>query len=133
MDSGYSHSQYSEDGNGALFAVSKGPTSLKISVVSTASHSTVYEACLARGLLEDDGEWRRFLLDASHMQTGEQLRQLFALLLLSCAPTRPAELWNDFRQHICDDLLAHLKSSGWGIPQGDDILDYGLWLLNTIC
>ena len=67
------------------------------------------------------------------MQTGEQLRQLFALLLLSCAPTRPVELWNDFRQHICDDLLAHLKSSGWGIPQGDDILDYGLWLLNTIC
>ena len=62
----------------------------------------------------------------------EQLRQLFALLLLSYATTRPVELRNDLRQHIYDDLRPHLRSSGWEIPQDDDIFDYGLWLLNTI-
>ena len=118
-----------------MLAVAKGPT---ISFedfrrFNGITYSTVYEACLARGLLEDDGEWRRFLLDASHMQTGEQLRQLFALLLLSYATTRPVELRNDLRQHIYDDLRPHLRSSGWEIPQDDDIFDYGLWLLNTIC
>ena len=96
------------------------------------TYPTFFKACLAMGLLEDDGEWRQCLLEASHMQTGEQLRQLFALLLLSCTPTEPALLWNDFRQHICDDLRAHLRSSGWQIPQDEDIFDYGLWLLNTI-
>ncbi|KAF9643017.1 hypothetical protein BDM02DRAFT_3076691, partial [Thelephora ganbajun] len=60
------------------------------------------------------------------MQTGEQLRQLFTLLLLSCAPARLVQLWDNFRQHICDDLCAHLRSSGWQIPQDDDVFDYGL-------
>jgi hypothetical protein len=116
-----------------LLTVAKGATSFEdLRQVNGTIHSTFYEACLARGLLEDDGEWRQCLLEAAHMQTGEQLRQLFGLLLLSCSPTKPVELWNDFRHHICDDLRAHLRSSGWQIPQDDDIFDYGLWLLNVI-
>ena len=116
-----------------LLAVVKGPTSFEdLRRFGGVTYLTFYEACLARGLLEDNGEWRQCLLEASFMQTGEQLRHLFALLLISCSPTRPAELWNEFRQHICDDLHAHLRSSGWGNPQDDDIFDYGLWLLNRI-
>jgi len=116
-----------------LLTVAKGPASFEdLRRFDGITHTTFYEACLARGLLEDDGEWRQCLLEASYMQTGEQLRQLFALLLLSCTPTRPTELWNDFRQHICDDLRAHLGSSGWQMPQDEDIFDYGLWLLNAI-
>ena len=116
-----------------LLTVVKGPTSFEnLRQFNGTTHSTFYEACLARGLLEDDGEWRQCLLEASHMQTGEQLRHLFALLLLSCTPTQPAQLWNDFRQHICDDLSAHLRSLGQQIMQDTDIYDYGLWLLNTI-
>ena len=116
-----------------LLTVVKGPTSFKdLRRFRGTTHPTFYEACLARGLLEDDGEWRQCLLEASFMQTGEQLRHLFALLLLSCVPTRPAQLWNDFRQHICDDLHAHLRSSGWHIHRDEDIYDYGLWLLNAI-
>lgn len=116
-----------------LLTVVKGPTSFEdLHRFNDATYASFYEACLARGLLEDDGEWRQCLLEASYMQTGEQLRHLFALLLLSCALTQPEQLWNDFRQHICDDLCAHLRSAGWQIPQDDDIYDYGLWLLNTI-
>src|SRR5882762_6531572 len=114
-----------------LLTVVKGPTSFEgVRQFNSTTHPTFYEACLARGLLEDDGEWRQCLLKASYMQTGERLRHLFALLLLSCTPTRLEQLWNDFREHICDDLRAHLRSSGWQIPQDEDIFDYGLWLLN---
>lgn len=34
---------------------------------------TYYAACLARGLLEDDGEWRLCLQEACKMQTGTRL------------------------------------------------------------
>jgi hypothetical protein len=34
---------------------------------------TFQSACLRRGLLEDDGEWRMCLQDAANMQTGCQL------------------------------------------------------------
>jgi len=116
-----------------LLAVVKGPTSFEdLRRFNNVTYPTFHEACLARGLLEDDGEWRQCLLEASYMQTGEQLWHLFALLLLSCIPNSPEQLWNDFRQHICDDLRAHLRSSGWEIPRDDDIFDYGLWLLNSI-
>jgi len=116
-----------------LLAVVKGSTSFEdLRRLNGITYPTFYEACLARGLLEDNGEWRQCLLEASFMQTGEQLRHLFALLLLSCSPTRPEELWNEFRQHICGDLRARLRSSGWQTAQDDDIFDYGLWLLNRI-
>ena len=116
-----------------LLTVAKGPTSFEdLRRFNGITHPTFYEACLARGLLEDDGEWRQCLLEASHMQSGEQLRHLFALLLLSCTPTQPVQLWNNFRSHICDDIRAHLRSSGWENPQDEDVYDYGLWLLNAI-
>ena len=116
-----------------LLTVIKGPTSFKdLRRFNDITYPTFYEACLARGLLKDDGEWRQCLLKVSYMQTGEQLRQLFTLLLLSCTPARPVQLWNNFREHICDDLCAHIRSSGWQDPQDEDIFDYGLWLLNTI-
>lgn len=44
---------------------------------------------LKRGLLEDDGEWRICLEDAAEIQTGSQLRHLFAILLLFCSPANP--------------------------------------------
>ena len=47
-------------------------------------HASFRDACLARGLLEDDGEWRQCLHEASVMQTGTRLRYLFAMLLLFC-------------------------------------------------
>ena len=116
-----------------LLTVTKGPTSFEdLRLFNGITHLTFYESCLARGLLEDDGEWRQCLLEASYMQTGEQLRHLFALLLLSCTPTQPVQLWNNFQSHICDDICAHLRSSGWENPQDEDVYDYGLWLLNAI-
>jgi hypothetical protein len=58
---------------------------------------TFHAACLARGLLEDDGEWTQCLAEASVMQTGTYLRQLFTTILLFCAPSQPDRLWSQYR------------------------------------
>ena len=73
-----------------LLTVVKGPTSFEnLRTFGSITYPTFCEACLARGLLEDDGEWRQCLLEASVMQTGKQLRDLFATLLLFCSPAKP--------------------------------------------
>jgi len=47
---------------------------------------TFKEACIRLGLLQDDSEWNTCLYEASAMQTGKQLRHLFAMILLICQP-----------------------------------------------
>jgi hypothetical protein len=66
------------------------------------------------------------------MQTGQRLRDFFATLLLFCSPAKPERLWNEFREHICDDLGYRLRHSGHQDLQEGEILDYGLWLIERV-
>ncbi|KAJ8457646.1 hypothetical protein ONZ45_g18233 [Pleurotus djamor] len=95
-------------------------------------YQTFHAACLARGLLQDDGEWRQCLAEASVMQTGARLRHLFCTILLFCEPAQPDILWLEFRSHICDDLHWRLQSLGLPNPTEDEVFDYGLYLLDQL-
>src|SRR5271168_1510159 len=91
---------------------------------------TFHAACLARGLLEDDNEWRQCLQEASHMATGHQLRNLFVTILRDCSPSDPLALWVEFRVNICDDLHHALHLCNIiPDPTQDQVLDYGLYLV----
>ncbi|CAG8749522.1 13139_t:CDS:2, partial [Cetraspora pellucida] len=50
-------------------------------VVNDIQYSTFKSACIALGLLENDGEWNQCLEEASVMHSGSQLRALFAVIL----------------------------------------------------
>ena len=116
-----------------LLTVVKGPISFEgLRTFSGITYPTFCGTCLARGLLEDDGEWQQCLLEALFMQIGEQLRYLFTTLLLFCSPAKPEKLWNDFRAHICDDLEYQLHCGGRQDPQDHEIFDYGLWLIEQV-
>ena len=54
---------------------------------------TYHAACVARGLLADDGKWRLCLEEAAQIKTGTQLRHLFATLLLFSDILQPELLW----------------------------------------
>lgn len=95
-------------------------------------YPTYHAACLARGLLEDDGEWRICLQEAAEMQTGTRLRHLFVTLLLFSDLTQPDILWTEFRVYICDDLEYRLRAMGLAAPSENEVYDYGLFLLNKI-
>jgi primosomal protein N' len=85
---------------------------------------------LARGLLEDDNEWRQCLQEAAVMQTGSQLRHLFTTILHDCNPTTPLVLWNQFKENICDDLKRRLQQMGHENPTEEEVYDYGLYLID---
>ena len=116
-----------------LLMVIKGPRSFEdLKNVDGHVYDTFHDACLQHGLLEDDGEWDMCLHDAADVQTGAQLRRLFATLLLFCTPTQPNVLWINFCDKICDDLRHKLHGLGRTNVSESDVYDYGLHLINDI-
>ena len=95
-------------------------------------YDSIREACLAHGLLEDDGEWRRSLDEAKRFQTGFILRGLFVVILRDCLPAEPRSLWHEYKEYICDDLPCVLRRMGVSNPSDDDVCDYGLYLIERI-
>ena len=68
----------------------KGATSFDdLKTINGYMCSTFKEACILLGLLKDDTEWNVCLHEASQIKTGQQLRHLFAMILLYCQPTTP--------------------------------------------
>ncbi|KEP45767.1 putative ATP-dependent DNA helicase PIF1 [Rhizoctonia solani 123E] len=118
-----------------LLTVAKGPTSFQdVRTYRGIVYPTDHAACVARGLLEDDQEWATCLREAATFQTGFQLRRLFCVILLNCAPSDPKKLWEDFRQHLCDDLRHFLQRQAWAPADLDEeqVYDYGLYLLQQL-
>ncbi|CAG8746952.1 3506_t:CDS:1, partial [Racocetra fulgida] len=69
------------------------------------------EVCSYLGLLQNDTEWDACLLEASAVQTGHQLQQLFATILLFCQLVKPELLWDNHKVALCEDILyqAHVQ------------------------
>ena len=116
-----------------LLTTIKGPTSWEnLRTFDGKIHPTFHDACLARGLLENDDEWRQCLSEASLTHVGESLRRLFSLILRHCQPSQPDVLWEDFRESLCDDLgwrLQRIRDTTAEIPL-NDIYDFGLFLID---
>lgn len=108
-----------------LLTVVPGATSFEdLRTVDGVVCPTFQAACLARGLLEDDNEWELCLEEAAVMQTGHQLRQLFATILKENSPLRdPVALWDRFKQNICDDVRHKLINKGFPNPSEEQIYD----------
>jgi hypothetical protein len=117
-----------------LLAVVRGPKSFQdLRTVDGLTFKTFKQACYARGLLQDDSEWAACLADASHMQTGYQLRRLFVSMLLFCSVSDPAGLWQKFKASLCDDIGWRLRMSMQiHEPTNAQIEDYGLYLIHKL-
>jgi len=96
-------------------------------------YQTFKAACLARGLLEDDSEWRQCLQEAAGIQTGSQLRRLFVTILIFSTPSNAGALWDEFKVHICDDLEHQLRTKH-AIPEQteEQVYAFGLFLCDKI-
>ena len=66
---------------------------------------TYREACLQRGLLEDDHHHDDALREAAAEQSTPALRSLFAVIITMCEPSNPIQLWADHQESLCEDFL----------------------------
>jgi hypothetical protein len=92
-------------------------------------YPTIREACIARGLLDDDGEWRRTIEEGMLLQSGTVLRSLFIMIVSDCTPADPMKLWDLYKEHLCDDLGHRLSRQGVPHLTREVIHDYGLHLI----
>ena len=72
---------------------------------------TFKKAATARGLLKDDIEWNRAMVDASKIATGHQLSSLFVTILTNCEVANALLLFNNHKQQMQQDILYRLKQT----------------------
>ena len=115
-----------------LLTVVKGSTSfVNLQTVNGVEHETFQGACLAMGLLEDDGEYIQCLQEASEIKSGAQLCALFVIMLQHGTIAQPDVVWAQFREKMCDDLHYRIAQRYLIInPTDDQVYDFGLYLLN---
>jgi hypothetical protein len=83
----------------------KGATSYEhLQTVDGRVHDTFKDACIAMGLLTDDNEWDQALEEAGVWASGQQLRDMFASMLMFCEVTNPKQLWDAHWESLSDDI-----------------------------
>ncbi|XP_029647710.1 uncharacterized protein LOC115221648 [Octopus sinensis] len=71
---------------------------------------TYREACLRRGLLEDEGLWNTALQEASECRTPEAMRRIFCLIFLFSNVSNLLHLWDTFKDSFSEDHLRQLQA-----------------------
>ncbi|GKD62900.1 hypothetical protein Tco_1305008, partial [Tanacetum coccineum] len=82
-----------------------------IRTVNKRLYPTFRSACEALGLLGDDKEWHTALEEAAFSATSQQLRSLFAQILIFCDVADPLKLWKSYWRRILDDIPRTVSDS----------------------
>ena len=81
-----------------------GPTSFDSLLYNNGILSSSFkDSCKQRNLIDDDTMWKRTLQEAASAQMPYQLREMFAMMILNCDISDPAEVWEEFRNPFCED------------------------------
>ncbi|GJW40061.1 DNA helicase [Tanacetum coccineum] len=82
-----------------------------IRTVNKRLYPTFRAACEALGLLGDDKEWHTALEEAAFSATSQQLRSLFAQILIFCDVADPLRLWKSYWRKMSDDVPRTVSDS----------------------
>jgi hypothetical protein len=118
-----------------LLLYRKGNSSFEqLRTVDGVTHNTYRETCIALGFANDDNEWKMCLAEASLTSSAKQLRELFVLLLLNCAPTNPRSLWDEFKNAFSEDTLFayRVASKNFTMPINDEVYNICLNEINKL-
>lgn len=93
-----------------MLNIVKGPRSYEeIRTIKGIVYKTYKEACYALGLLDDDKEYIEAINEASFWGTGNFLRKLFAIMLLSNSMAMPVKVWDATWRLLTEDILHKLR------------------------
>jgi hypothetical protein len=98
-------------------------------------YKTFREACIARGIAENDREWELALEEGKEFKTGSSLRILFLTGLRMNLISDAANLWEKYKEALSDDLPRRLQELQYqrGLHLPDDLdaahIDYALYLI----
>jgi hypothetical protein len=71
----------------------QGPTSFEsLKAFDGIIHATFKATCFALELLENDEQWKNALAEATLSKIPSKLRELFAIIIVFCQPSKPQSL-----------------------------------------
>lgn len=114
----------------------RGPTSFQhLRTVNGVLCGTYREACQHLGLLENDTHWDHTLEDAVDSSNAKQIRTLFSIILSTCFPSTPTDLWHKYKDHMAEDILhqMRLRTSNADLQMNEEIHNEALILIEDMC
>lgn len=88
----------------------RGPTSFKqLRTVNGQLCATYREACQLLHLLENDSHWDDTLKDSVMSASPHQIRTLFAIIISTCFPSNPNDLWVKYRDDMSENVLHRVR------------------------
>lgn len=113
----------------------RGPMSFEhLRIVNNVIFQTYQGACKELNLLEGDEHWQSTMSDVVMSKPAIKLRELFTIILIFCQPSDPSELWNKFRNDLCEDILNRKRNENQDmtLAYSDDIYNDGLIIEDKI-
>lgn len=114
----------------------RGPTSFEsLRTVNGDLCATYREACQRLNLLENDSHWDFTLGDAIVSASAAQIRTLFAIIISTCFPSNPSDLWNKYKDHMSDDILhrTRIATLNEELQMNEEIHNESLILIEDMC
>lgn len=88
----------------------RGPTSFQqLRTVNGHLCATYREACQLLHLLENDSHWDNTLKDSVISSSPHQIRTLFAIIISTCFPSNPNDLWVKYKDDMSEDVLHRVR------------------------
>ncbi|GFV75175.1 ATP-dependent DNA helicase [Trichonephila clavipes] len=114
----------------------RGPISFQdLRTVNGQLCATYRQACQELNLLENDAHWDTALADASNTARPQQIRTLFAIILTTCFPSNPKDLWEKCKDYMSEDILHRLRAANQNpdIQFTPNVYNEALILIEDIC
>jgi hypothetical protein len=114
----------------------RGPTSFQhLRTVNDVLCGTYREAYQYLGLLENDTHWDHTLEDAVILLNAKQIQILFSIILSTCFPSTPIDLWNKYIDHMTEDILhqKRLRTSNANLQINEEMYNEALTLIEDMC
>ncbi|XP_076268420.1 uncharacterized protein LOC143201314 [Rhynchophorus ferrugineus] len=114
----------------------RGPTSFQqLRTVDGELCGSYREACQRLQLLENDAHWDQTLNDAVISSHTHQIRTLFSIIISTCFPSNPIDLWIKYKDYMCDDILYQIRNrmGNPNIQISEEIYNEALISIEDMC
>lgn len=114
----------------------RGPTSFEsLRTVNGTIFPTYRAACEALNLLENDTHWDTTIVEAIISASPSQIRTLFAIIISTCFPSNPSNMWHKYKDNMSEDILhqTRVSSRNPDLEMNEEIHNRALLLIEDMC
>jgi hypothetical protein len=111
----------------------KGPTSfVNIRMLPSGQICPTFkEACISRGLLDDDTHLYSAMTELAQTSTAARLRSFFITAVVCCEPSQPATLLNTFFDDLSEDFVMERRRQQADHTLGKLIMNHRPFSINS--